>query len=177
MSSTPKQDWATEGVAPLDRPGFVARLFMAIVRLAERLNLQLARFGAPLASTTIPHFRGRSSQRDWRIIRAELDRVLVRSEELPKGQVITLDAAAITRDARWKIFILIAYGVKSQPNIALCPETWAIVQRIYGLTTAMFSVLEPGERLPPHRGPYNGGSGTSRPRWRQRTLVSRTVVA
>ena len=56
----------------------------------------------------------------------------------------------------WKIFPLIAYGIRSQPNIDLCPQTWRIVQTIPGLTTAMFSILEPGKRLPPHRGPYNG---------------------
>jgi ornithine lipid ester-linked acyl 2-hydroxylase len=156
MSSTPKQNWATEGVAPLDRRGFVARVFMAIVRLAERLNLQFAKFGAPCIydNSTFPW--SQTLERDWRKIRAELDRVLVRSEELPKVQDITLDAATITQDAGWKIFVLVAYGVKSPPNIALCPDTWAIVQNIPGLKTAMFSVFEPGKRLPRHRGPYNG---------------------
>jgi transposase-like protein len=43
-----------------------------------------------------------------------------------------------------------------RPNIALCPQTWRIVQKIPGVTTVMFSVFEPGKRLPPHRGPYNG---------------------
>ena len=62
----------------------------------------------------------------------------------------------ISQDADWKIFPLIAYGIRSQPNIDLCPQTWRVVQGIPGLTTAMFSILEPGKRLPPHRGPYNG---------------------
>ena len=30
------------------------------------------------------------------------------------------------------------------------------MQKIPGLTTAMFSIFEPGKHLPAHRGPYNG---------------------
>src|SRR5207244_6495383 len=76
--------------------------------------------------------------------------------DLPNVQDITADAAAISRDAGWKIFLFIAYGIRSRRNIDMCPQTWRIVQRIPGLKTAMFSILEPGKRLPPHRGPYNG---------------------
>jgi hypothetical protein len=39
-----------------------------------------------------------------------------------------LDATSITKDAGWKIFLLVAYGIKSKPNIERCPETWWIVQ-------------------------------------------------
>jgi aspartyl/asparaginyl beta-hydroxylase (cupin superfamily) len=35
-------------------------------------------------------------------------------------------------------------------------QTWRIVQKTPGLKTAMFSIFEPGKRLPPHRGRYNG---------------------
>ena len=38
----------------------------------------------------------------------------------------------------------------------MCPQTWRIVRTIPGLKTAMFSILEPGKQLKPHRGPYNG---------------------
>jgi beta-hydroxylase len=71
-------------------------------------------------------------------------------------QDLTADAASLSRDAAWKIFPLIAYGVRSDLNIERCPDTWRIVRRIPGLRTAMFSILEPGKRIPPHRGPYNG---------------------
>ncbi len=81
---------------------------------------------------------------------------MVRKAELPNVQDITADAASLSQDADWKIFPLIAYGIRSQPNIELCPETWRVVQTIPRLRTAMFSILEPGKRLPPHRGPYNG---------------------
>lgn len=140
----------------MERPGAMTRLFMAIVAWAERLNLKYARFGNPCVYDLAAFPWAAAIEREWREIRTELDRVLVRKAELPDVHEITADAAAISRDAGWKIFPLLAYGIRSQPNIDLCPRTWRAVQAIPGLKTAMFSVLEPGKRIPPHRGPYNG---------------------
>jgi ornithine lipid ester-linked acyl 2-hydroxylase len=36
------------------------------------------------------------------------------------------------------------------------PETTQLVRGIPGLTTAMFSILAPGKRVPPHQGPHAG---------------------
>jgi aspartyl/asparaginyl beta-hydroxylase (cupin superfamily) len=152
----PAQSWQTEGIAPMERPGAVARLFMAIVAFVERLNLKRARLGNPCIYDRADFPWAAGVEREWRAIRAELDHVLVRKADLPNVQEITADAAALSRDAGWKIFPLVAYGLRSQPNIDLCPQTWRIVQAIPGLTTVMFSILEPGKRIPPHRGPYNG---------------------
>ena len=152
----PAQSWQTEGIAPMERPGAVARLIMAIVAFVERLNLKLAKLGNPCIYDRADFPWAAGVEREWRSIRAELDHVLVRKADLPNVQEITADAAALSRDAGWKIFPLVAYGLRSQPNIDLCPQTWRIVQAIPGLTTVMFSILEPGKRIPPHRGPYNG---------------------
>jgi ornithine lipid ester-linked acyl 2-hydroxylase len=146
----------TEGIRPIDRPGMLARFFMAVVARAERLNLRYAKFGSPCIYDNGLFPWVAVIESNWMAIRSELDRVLVRRSELPKIQEIAADAKSITTDAGWKIFLLLAYGIKSEPNIALCPETWRIIQKIPGLKTAMFSVFEPGKRLPPHRGPYNG---------------------
>lgn len=152
----PAQSLKTEGIASMERPGAVARLFMAIVAFVERLNLKLAKLGNPCFhdSAALPWVAG--VEREWRLIRGELDHVLARKAELPDVQEMIADAAGLSRDTGWKIFPLTAYGLRSQANIDLCPETWRIVRTIPGLTTAMFSILEPGKRIPPHRGPYNG---------------------
>jgi aspartyl/asparaginyl beta-hydroxylase (cupin superfamily) len=150
------QRLATEGIAPMDRPGLLLGLFMAVVQFAERLNLRYAKFGNPCVYDNDLFPWVAAVESNWTAIRSELDRVLVRRDEFPNVQDITVDARAITKDAGWKTFLLTAYGVRSEPNIALCPQTWRIVQEIPGLKTAMFSVFEPGKRLPPHRGPYNG---------------------
>ncbi len=152
----PRQQWATDGIVPMGRPNIGVRFFMAIVAGAERLNRRYAKLGNPCVydNATFPWVA--EIEREWRTIRGELDRLLVRKDELPNVQDITVDAAAITQDSGWKIFLLVAYGMRSQRSIELCPETWRIVRKIPGLTTAMFSVFEPGKRLPAHRGPYNG---------------------
>src|SRR5690606_37160905 len=90
-------------------------------------------------------------ERGWPAIRAELDRVLTRKDALPGFHEISSDVATISQDRDWKTFLLCGYGFTSENNNRQCPETWRIVQRIPGLITAMFSILEPGKHLPPHR--------------------------
>ena len=154
-AARPDQAWKTDGIS-MDRPGALVRAFAAIVAFVERLNRAWAKHGNPYVYDTAAFPWAGAIERDWHAIRAELDRVMVRKVDLPNVQDITADAASLSRDANWKIFPLIAYGIRSEPNIAACPETWRVVQRIPGLTTAMFSILEPRKHLPPHRGPYNG---------------------
>jgi aspartyl/asparaginyl beta-hydroxylase (cupin superfamily) len=150
------QRLATEGIAPMARAGVFARFFMSVVEFSERLNLRYAKFDNPCVYDNALFPWVVDIERNWKLVRSELDRILARRSELPNVQDITVDARSITKDAGWKIFLLTAYGIKSEPNIALCPETWRLVQQIPGLRTAMFSIFQPGKRLPPHRGPYNG---------------------
>jgi aspartyl/asparaginyl beta-hydroxylase (cupin superfamily) len=152
----PVQVFATEGIKPMGRPGRVTRLLLAIVAWAERLNLRYSKVGNPAVYDTgifpwVPEI-----EREWRSIRRELDGVLLRKRDLPNIQAISRDAESITWDEGWKTFVFVGYALKSERNIRACPETWRIVQKIPGLKTAMFSIFEPGKRLPPHRGAYNG---------------------
>jgi ornithine lipid ester-linked acyl 2-hydroxylase len=156
VNRTPAQSWETEGLQGMQRPGALARLFMAVVRFVERLNLTHAKLGNPCVYPNRAFPWAAEIEREWQLIRDELDRVLVRKDDLPNVDEITPDAKSISRDAGWKIFPLVAYGILSRPNIERCPHTWRIVRRIPGLKTAMFSILEPGKRIPAHRGPYNG---------------------
>lgn len=140
----------------MERPGAVARAFMAVVAFAERLNRACATHGNPCVYDTAAFPWAAGLEHEWHAVREELDRVMVRKAELPNVQDITADAVSLSQDASWKVFPFLAYGIRSQPNIDLCPQTWRLVQGIPGLRTAMFSILEPGKRLRPHRGPYNG---------------------
>jgi beta-hydroxylase len=157
VAAAPEQSFTTEGLEPsMVRPSHVARLFMAVVAWAERLNLKYSKVGNPPVYDSVTFPWVAEVEREWRLIRAELDRVLERQAELPSFQTIATDVKTITRDDHWKTFFLVGFGVKSERNVARCPETWRIVQKIPGLKTAMFSIFEPGKHLPPHRGPYNG---------------------
>jgi beta-hydroxylase len=93
---------------------------------------------------------------DWKLVRAELDAVLQRRDELPNFQDISTDQLRLTDDDRWKTYFFYGYGFRSDANCARCPETTRLVESIPGMTTAMFSILAPGKRLPPHEGPYKG---------------------
>jgi aspartyl/asparaginyl beta-hydroxylase (cupin superfamily) len=154
--TTPGQTFGTDGIAPLDRPSLTTRFFMRIVAWAERLNLRYSKVGNPAVYEIATFPWVAEIERAAPAIRAELMRVLERQSELPSFQDISADVQTITRDNRWKAFFLAGYGLKSEQNIRRCPETWAAVQKIPGLKTAMFSIFEPGKHLPAHRGPYNG---------------------
>lgn len=93
---------------------------------------------------------------EWRTVRAELDEVLSYRDELPNFQDISVDQASITDDDGWKTFFFVGYGFRAEANCARCPRTAALIDSIPGLTTAFFSILSPGKRIPEHRGPWRG---------------------
>ena len=153
---SPTQKFGTSGLRPLERSSLITRVFMCIVSWAERLNLALSKCGNPPIYDKAVFPWSVSIEKEWRAIRAELDRVLTRKEELPGFHELATDVTTISQDRGWKTFLLAGYGFRSENNIKLCPETWRVCRKIPGLITVMYSILEPGKHLPPHRGPYNG---------------------
>jgi ornithine lipid ester-linked acyl 2-hydroxylase len=143
-------------VPPIARPGIFAATAIRVVSWAEKLNRRFSKVPnvAIYDTQTFPWVR--RLEAEWRSIRAELDDVLRRQNELPAFQDILIDLNELTVDAGWKTFVFAGYGAKSERNIAQCPRTWQAIARIPGLKSAMFSIFEPGKHLPPHRGPYNG---------------------
>lgn len=93
---------------------------------------------------------------DFPKIRAELDRVMLRRDELPNFQDISSDVKTIQTDNNWKTFMFCGYGVWTDENCRQCPDTVAALKKIPGLKTGFFSILAPRKHIPAHRGPYNG---------------------
>lgn len=156
QDQAPAQKFGTTGIKPLERASLTTRVFMRIVAGVEWLNLALSKCGNPPIYDKAVFPWTASIEKEWRAIRTELDRVLERKEELPGFHELATDVTAISQDRGWKTFLLAGYGFRSENNIKLCPETWRICQKIPGLITVMYSILETGKHLPPHRGPYNG---------------------
>ena len=156
LTATAVQQRATEGLKPVTPLGFVSRTFMAVVAWAERLNLHYSKVGNPWVYDNAQFPWVGKLECEWRSIRQELEKVLVRKDDLPGFREIAADVGTISDDHGWKTFLLAGYGISSRRNIAACPETWRILRSVPGLKTAMFSIFEPGQHLPPHRGPYNG---------------------
>src|SRR5215471_9407928 len=142
MGGKPLRDYAYDAVmlalAPLER----------VVTRSSRVD------NAPFLPVDGFPF-ARDLEREWRVIREELDSVLVHRTDLPAFHEISGDVADIS-DENWKTYFFYGYGFRSEANCARCPRTAALLQSIPGMTTAMFSILEPGKRIPPHRGPWTG---------------------
>jgi aspartyl/asparaginyl beta-hydroxylase (cupin superfamily) len=151
-----EQNFTTDGIQTMLRPSLVTRFFMQIVAWTEGLNLKMSKVGNPAVYDNAVFPWAKEIEREWLAIRTELEQVLMRKDELPGFHEISTDVATITQDRDWKTFFLCGYGMRSDANIKQCPETWRIVNKIPGLVTAMFSILEPGKHIPHHRGPYNG---------------------
>jgi len=77
-------------------------------------------------------------------------------ENLRELSVISPEQRRITAGKSWKVFILRAFGRTLVDNCARCPETKSLIENVSGLSTVMFSVLEPDTYLSPHRGVYAG---------------------
>lgn len=90
---------------------------------------------------------------NWPVIREEFDRLLPHSQHLPNYQ--DLDEAqthiASVGPGNWKVFVLNAMGREPRRSRETCPRTCALLERIPNLFQAMFSILEPGKSIPPHR--------------------------
>jgi ornithine lipid ester-linked acyl 2-hydroxylase len=95
-------------------------------------------------------------EENWRVIRAEVDRVLEGREHLPNFQDISPDQKRIAKDNRWKTYFLYGFKYRSEKNCARCPVTTRVLEQIPGLQTAMFSILSPGYHIPAHRGITKG---------------------
>lgn len=142
---------------PFNRPtSRLGRSVFAVLRWMERRVIANSRVGATAffaedSFTWLPSFKAA-----WPAILAEAQAVLPHRARLPAFQEISKEVGYITHDDGWKTFMLLGYGERSEANLQHCPATAKALRHIPGIRTAFFSILEPGKRLPPHRGPYNG---------------------
>lgn len=143
-----------ERAAPVPRRSRLVRRFMNAVQWAERRNRTSAVHGNPSIYDSRMFPWAADLESNWTTIRSELAQLMMR-RDAPIGHG-ERPSPTIGEDRGWTTFVLTNYFRRHERNIGQCPETWRLVQRVPGLVSAMFSVLEPGKRLPAHCGPYNG---------------------
>ncbi len=98
----------------------------------------------------------RNLESNWMAIRGELDELLKERESIPSFQDLSRDQMFLTDGNDWKTFFFYTYGHRAERNCERCPRTAELLRCIPGMTTAMFSILAPGKRIPEHRGVYKG---------------------
>jgi aspartate beta-hydroxylase len=94
----------------------------------------------------------------WREIRDEAGRIATHLSNVPRFHEFMPEQAAISANDRrdWRIFVLKAYGVAIEKNMAACPHLAAIVAATPRVLSASISFLAPGKQIPAHRGPFRG---------------------
>jgi beta-hydroxylase len=89
---------------------------------------------------------------NWQAIRDEVVAVALRRDAAPSLATISPDHRAIAEVDMWRSFFLWGYGYPVDENLARCPATARLVERVPGLNSAFFSILAPGTHIPDHRG-------------------------
>ena len=91
----------------------------------------------------------------WELIRDEYININA-SQDIASIQTFFEEMSIITENENWKSFMIKLYGQNLISNQKKCPVTSDLVNKCPEITAAMFSVLSPGKKILPHRGPYKG---------------------
>jgi beta-hydroxylase len=138
------------------RRNWVKKTGKRVLRLTDRFIASQSLIGAPPVFATDIFPWTRDFEANWKKIRAELDVVLQDHESLPSFHDISPDQKRISKGDNWKTFIFYGLGHRVDRNCELCPETTRLLESCPDLQNAWFSILKPGYRIPPHKGPTNG---------------------
>jgi len=92
-------------------------------------------------------------EKNYTPIRKEAERLLQERDLIPCFHEISPDQSKISKGDHWKTHILYGFGRRVDSNCARCPQTARVLEQIPGMTTAWFSIIDPGYYIPPHRGP------------------------
>jgi aspartyl/asparaginyl beta-hydroxylase (cupin superfamily) len=92
---------------------------------------------------------------NFRTIRRDLDAALASRDQIPGFASVSSRQRRIA-DERWKTLVFHFFGQRVAENCDRFPATSALLDRIPGMTTAMFSILAEGGHIPAHYGPFKG---------------------
>lgn len=92
------------------------------------------------------------------IINAELENLIACHSEIPKAHEVDKLNREISfnNEPGWRTFYIKVYGQWLDENRKLFPKTFDIFKNMNNVITIMFSVMEPGNVIPPHQGKLPG---------------------
>lgn len=91
-------------------------------------------------------------------IRKELEEVLKNDSNVPKFHDVDPIQRFIsaTDDVPWRTYAIKAFDHFVEPNLAIIPTTTRLIRETPEISLAMFSILDPGKKIPPHFGFFRG---------------------
>lgn len=95
-------------------------------------------------------------EKNFPVIRRELDQVLEFRQSLPKLHEVQREQYRVSADDKWRVFVISGWGHVSEAGERMCPETARLVREIPGVRSALFSILDAGAQVPDHRGHIKG---------------------
>jgi hypothetical protein len=102
----------------------------------------------------------RELDRNYSVIREEVDSVLLQRDKLPRYHDLTererYISGTVDADKDWKVFMLRCLVGTPTTNQKKCPRANALLAKIPTLYQEFFSILDPGKSIPAHCGPYLG---------------------
>lgn len=97
-------------------------------------------------------------QAQFEMLKRECLALIEPGKLVPKAHQVDKFNRLISNDdgPGWRTFYLKVYAGWFEENCAKCPETYQLFKAMHNVTAVMFSIMEPGNRIPPHRGELKG---------------------
>ena len=105
--------------------------------------------------TTLPEF-DKSVKANFEGIKREFLNYY-EANNIPSAGEISKEQLRIEDQNKWRTLVLKVFDYYNAANCSLCPLTHGIIScRENNIVSALFSVMEPGTHIKPHRGVFNG---------------------
>lgn len=130
----------------------------AAQRVIDRINAWIYNHSYdPITPVLTQTAEGRSCVQDlmghFRVVEREIVSALPAATPIQGDLFFGTD---VTKDGLWDKIYLKWYSAPTARARELCPETLEIIERHKDVHLAMVSILKPGARIWPHRGPWAG---------------------
>lgn len=97
-------------------------------------------------------------EQNWRLIQKELFEYIKSNQNIPRFHEMDPAQKKISFDKGpgWRTLLLKAYGEWIDEQCAHFPKTFQLLKQCKESPTILFSILEPGVKIPPHHGQLKG---------------------
>ncbi len=129
---------------------FLGKKVIAILEFFIKKNIQDKPVYDPVSFNWIQQF----NKNHIKILNEYL--AMVKHNQFPDISEISEEQNIVVNKKEWHFFPFYIYGNRMSNNLVKCPETAKLLAIIPNLTTAFFSVLQPGTHIKEHRGAFKG---------------------